>query len=1418
MEKNKNTPIGLPGGPNEYITHIDQVYSVDGYKRYSSDVDKPFNRIKGDQNGTPITMEDVDFPVLGIDNLGNQQLMEPGQDNNDYYFPGSEVFEIPKAQKGKALSSNLATAFVREILPIPENASQLLANQLTGDNKFSMQDGEYFSNQHLKRSVLNAIKRTGNSTGGTQYVDYSPSIEKDLEKINMGFTDMVAGSFLSPELVAATTFGRVHYETDPKTGVITMYDSYDFNQTPEKDTFYSSLRSKVGDGKLGKQNIIGQFHPDDDPDYLNMAAGIYKNPIDALNIRYGDIKNVSDTAYNVMQNVGDTVYDAGNDVYNEVVKTGNGIYNYLNKFEEGGSALPEAQLGQTIKAGLKASMPYIKKGAKYLKSFMDDAVDDVAEEVVVKKNPITKLVSDTPLKLERPPAEDYMFYRNTSNPETIMKPLDFANPRNPNGYTPMPENLSFFTPSNAAFRDYGSQQWGAKINPKKPFYDYKARNYSVDEVQKLMDDGYDAIVTNYGKSDIRDAYQVVTLDKSIISELQRFKKFGGEPLPTAQWGALIKAGAKAFKQAPKYLDDITSDITRYFKGSSKEAEGLLPKNFVNKLKNSKPRVQSEYNPNEVYRGVYLNDEIRNSTKFAGKTDDEILEIMGTQIPGNTNTIRKSQFNQTLNFGRDFDQAAEHIRKFTSPNSIYTIGNTDDLINGQKYVLKVKPNPELNFISAEQQNNLYREAIAKYRIGNPGGVIPTHAKDFNFQNYFDSGRARSFGPNLPIRSEGVNVFDGNFPQFIGDEGSVMGKLLESIPIKQTGGDLPEAQKGIPQKGGLASLISLATDPDYKWTDALYDNTLAPASDLLDVLSIPGALMGEAGEYFTGRGDGEFNFTDAMPALKGDFSFENINNTEFKNLAGLKNDEGEPLVENPWGAFALNMFTDPSTYVGAGVIKAGAKKIATKAVPLIKGVLKNTKATAKKIVKKVPRKVDTPVVGTDMVMTTNSKIGEFVDKTGIPKMFWPKGFNYGPDEFGRKFVATAKNESGDIVDLSKYTDEVGDYFSFDNAFVKNPMYAGRTMNAMEELVPKYGIMKQNVLTGSLSEDSFSMALNRLKNPKKFGDATDYGQTTFLNRSGTNRTIADGPASNFLKDKGLFDASEVKALETKYGKIFERLQNKGLLNDEFRGLGIRGVKLDGLADEVYQVGVPNIALQKLYQEGGDVVMNNLDEISSKRRDDLRGAIETVVSSQGENNDLRSLLLMTAAMENSFGADAEAYGRDYTRGMMSIDDIAYKDLYEPRGENGKYSAKQLKNYEWLKGLGLDSNNMDETLRSGDPLAGVASARLQYSRVPDALPKSNDVEAMYQYYMNHYNKTDGDHKERFTKFYNEFIPQQKNGGSSSNFSIYKKYVKGGFTSTKEKGEAEKVYDKLNRMHYTDAKELGMSPGNYIMTHLVGDS
>ena len=78
---------GLPG-----IGFNGDVYSVNGYKRNSKDVNRPYNLIPSGR----ITMKDVDFPVLGIDNRGNSKMMNPGR---EYKFPGNKVLEVPFRRK-----------------------------------------------------------------------------------------------------------------------------------------------------------------------------------------------------------------------------------------------------------------------------------------------------------------------------------------------------------------------------------------------------------------------------------------------------------------------------------------------------------------------------------------------------------------------------------------------------------------------------------------------------------------------------------------------------------------------------------------------------------------------------------------------------------------------------------------------------------------------------------------------------------------------------------------------------------------------------------------------------------------------------------------------------------------------------------------------------------------------------------------------------------------------------------------------------------------------------------------------------------------------------------------------------------------------------------------------------------------------
>ena len=132
---------GLPGGPNEQFTYITGVFSVDGYKADSPDVNNPFNVIPSGN----ITMKGVDFPVIGTDNLGNTKLMKPGK---DYKFPGDMVFEVPMAQFGgmtrkkvdKILDQNKNLNFVQRMYQ--ENTPSMIIPGQKGPSTHFMESSD----------------------------------------------------------------------------------------------------------------------------------------------------------------------------------------------------------------------------------------------------------------------------------------------------------------------------------------------------------------------------------------------------------------------------------------------------------------------------------------------------------------------------------------------------------------------------------------------------------------------------------------------------------------------------------------------------------------------------------------------------------------------------------------------------------------------------------------------------------------------------------------------------------------------------------------------------------------------------------------------------------------------------------------------------------------------------------------------------------------------------------------------------------------------------------------------------------------------------------------------------------------------------------------------------------------------------
>ena len=151
---------GLPGGPNESYTRIMGMVSTEGYKKDSPDKDNPFNIIPSGN----ITMKDVEFPVMGVDNLGNSKMMMPGA---DYIFPGNAVFEIP-AKSGIEIKPENKGKFTRWAKKRGMTVKQAYAKVLANKDKYPP---SIVKMANFARNAAGWKKQEGGEEAPTQMLD-----------------------------------------------------------------------------------------------------------------------------------------------------------------------------------------------------------------------------------------------------------------------------------------------------------------------------------------------------------------------------------------------------------------------------------------------------------------------------------------------------------------------------------------------------------------------------------------------------------------------------------------------------------------------------------------------------------------------------------------------------------------------------------------------------------------------------------------------------------------------------------------------------------------------------------------------------------------------------------------------------------------------------------------------------------------------------------------------------------------------------------------------------------------------------------------------------------------------------------------------------------------------------------------------
>jgi ribosomal protein L37AE/L43A len=117
----------------------DVLYTPNGQWQYPGQVTKI--------PGGDITMEGVPYPVMGIDNLGNQQVMMP---NMNYHFPGQHVTEYPVDLRIRGNLKNL-----RGSVGANFGSNRVELNMATPTNKFDPSFGVKYARTFAQGGLLN---------------------------------------------------------------------------------------------------------------------------------------------------------------------------------------------------------------------------------------------------------------------------------------------------------------------------------------------------------------------------------------------------------------------------------------------------------------------------------------------------------------------------------------------------------------------------------------------------------------------------------------------------------------------------------------------------------------------------------------------------------------------------------------------------------------------------------------------------------------------------------------------------------------------------------------------------------------------------------------------------------------------------------------------------------------------------------------------------------------------------------------------------------------------------------------------------------------------------------------------------------------------------------------------------------------
>jgi len=950
---------------------------------------------------------------------------------------------------------------------------------------------------------------------------------------------------------------------------------------------------------------------------------------------------------------------------------------------------------------------------------------------------------------------DNVFYRNTPvDDSNILDDLAFKSGE-------APDNLSFFTPSKKEYSDFGPVKYSAEINPTNPYLNkYRGKYWHSDEIKNLMDQGYDAIVTNkfeipdwYGRLD--KAHEIIPLDKSLIKNVKKINPVLSNEMKVNK--NLLETGMnktlKDFKDENitlKILDDATMS-SRYPQVAD---NSLLMDVFINDAKTGRISLKnraSDINAGDLDIGFIKGgdfpfglDQTTDAYKMYGKRgisqtiNDAIAKNLGLQglnlytgmtgspsnIARNTKLLEKGLLQETtnprlfkLNYkkGGDIEEAQlgkllKYGFKTPTPKSklIIPTRSYDDIAR------KIKPLSQQLKQERPAQGFLHMIADEVYPDINIGKLVEGMEQ-----------RVGSFLDGSKKLNEPIKLYDGNTRFWLGEQrGENWDDWYRSFQNERPQ-LFPEIEK---------YNLKLGTDPDTRKLEWLNpDGSLYKESSLRK----EGGYIEEAqlGKLISQGYKGLKNYVLPVSTKIGDDLYLTV----------------PPKLD----AFKSKGFGD---IVGA--------------------VTKSPKA---------------PVIS-DLVRNLN---------------------RYGEGKIDIKTPINIPNPSPkNYMILQKYIDGDGvvydNTFGIPNAFFDSPIDAGRGFNALQGLMKK-GDMLYGHGSGSLSTDSFKNFIKRGKG-KDFDLAFEYDVDKLIpiNTMGRDMNYKFDPSKGLpfkpelaknqprwtIEGENYFKEDQAQYWRKKLDDLIMSTGNEpgvGIMDTKDLGKNVKGLK---------KLYAPTPYLIKK-QEGGinlEGLKKGIAAAESLSGELMMNPQSTATGLYGQRfSEIESLPELKGISREKFSKDTELQNKIFDKRFY--EGIGAPSLERNANELYDEYSKQIENFDFSK----------EDIAALSNFLGRQGTRNYLGLV------IRDKKELSEALPNVYGDTTVANKtpEEYLKIIRPFYKQK--GGEKSDIEMYKGYIYGEYDGTDMEKEAEKIYNKLNRVYRNDAKALGMSIPNYIMTNVFSN-